>query len=122
MEFAKIAVSFGIPTGIAYERDSSDFPKDKRAEEDAFNAQLDALANPDGTVQVWRFDANYEAHLRKALLETKYQVLCQKFPSVGKPPRARLITMEPGLAVPDPAEDLTVARKSSGSYAGPVVQ
>jgi putative ATP-dependent endonuclease of the OLD family len=104
MEFAKIAFSFGIPTGIVYDKDSSDFGRDKRAEEDAYNLQLDALAKPDGTVRVWRFDANYEDHLRKALQETKYQALCQKFPNVGKPTRARLIAMETGLAIPDPVE------------------
>jgi putative ATP-dependent endonuclease of OLD family len=104
MEFARIAISFGIPTGIVYDKDSSDFPKDKRAEEDAYNAQLDALAKTNGTAQVWRFDANYEDHLRKAVEETKYQTLCQKFPNVGKPTRARLIAMEAGLAIPDPVE------------------
>jgi len=104
MEFAKIAISFGIPTGVVYDKDSSDFPKEKRAEEDAYNAELDALAKSDGTVQVWKFDANYEEHLRKAVGETTYQELCQKFPNVGKPTRARLIAMESGLAIPDPVE------------------
>jgi putative ATP-dependent endonuclease of OLD family len=104
MEFARIAISFGIPTGVVYDKDSSDFPKDKRAEEDAYNAQLEALTKSDRAVQVWRFDANYEDHLRKAVEETKYQTLCQKFPHVGKPTRARLIAMEVGLAIPDPVE------------------
>jgi putative ATP-dependent endonuclease of the OLD family len=106
MEFAKIAISFGIPTGVIYDRDSSDFPKDKNAEEEAYNAQLDALRQPDGTVHVWRFDSCYEDHLRKALGEPKYQELCQKFPNVGKPTKARLIAMEPGVAIPEPVEEI----------------
>jgi putative ATP-dependent endonuclease of OLD family len=106
MEFARIAISFGIPTGIAYDKDSSDFPKDKRSEEEAYNAQLDALAKADGTVRVWRFDVNYETHLRNALEEAKFQQLCQKFPNVGKPTRARLIAMEPHLPIPLPVEDI----------------
>jgi putative ATP-dependent endonuclease of OLD family len=39
MEFAKIAISFGIPTGVIYDRDSSDFPKHKKAEEDSLVGQ-----------------------------------------------------------------------------------
>jgi putative ATP-dependent endonuclease of the OLD family len=106
MEFAKIAISLGIPTGVVYDRDSSDFPKEKKTEEEAYNAQLDALHKPDGTVHVWRFEARYEDHLRKALGEPKYQELCQKFSNVGKPTRARLIAMEPGLAIPTPVEQI----------------
>jgi hypothetical protein len=106
MEFAKIAMSLGIPTGVVYDKDSSDFQKEKKAEEEAYNAQLDALNNPDGTVRVWKFDACYEDHLRKAFGEPKYQELCQKFPNVGKPTRARLIAMEPGLVIPTPVEEI----------------
>ena len=106
IEFAKIAISFGIPTGIVYDEDSSDFPKDQKAEEQAYNANLDVLQTTDGSVRVWKFDTNYEAHLRKALGENKYQALCQKFPSVGKPTRARLIAMETELAIPEPVENI----------------
>ena len=106
MEFAKIAISFGIPTGVLYDSDSSDFRKDQKTEEEAYNSQLDALRQSDGTVQVWRFDACYEDQLRKALGESKYQELCQRFPNVGKPTRARLIAMEPGLPMPEPVEEI----------------
>jgi hypothetical protein len=44
--------------------------------------------------------------LRKAIGELKYQELCQKFPNVGKPTMARLIAMEPGLAIPEPVEEM----------------
>ena len=111
VEFADIAISFGIPTGIVYDRDSSDF-KERRADEAAFNAKLDALAKSDRTVQVWRFDADYEDHLRAALGEAKYQQLCQRFSGAGKPTRARLIAMEPGLPIPTPVE--TVLRWLAG--------
>jgi predicted ATP-dependent endonuclease of OLD family len=106
MEFARIAISLRIPTGVVYDKDSSDFPKEKKAEEEAYNAQLDALHNADGTVQVWKLHDCYEDHLRKALGEPKYQELCQKFPNVGKPTKARLIAMEPGLVIPEPVEEI----------------
>jgi predicted ATP-dependent endonuclease of OLD family len=106
MEFAKIAGSFGIPTGVLYDRDSSDFSKDQKTKEEAYNAQLDGMRRADRSVCVWRFDACYEDHLRKAIGELKYQELCQKFPNVGKPTRARLIAMEPGLPIPEPVEDI----------------
>ncbi|HLW60641.1 MAG TPA: AAA family ATPase [bacterium] len=106
MEFAKIAISFGIPTGVVYDSDSSDFSSDKKGEETTYNTQLDALHQPVGTVRVWRLDTCYEDHLRKALGEQKYQELCQKFPNVGKPTRARLIAMEPGLAIPEPVPEI----------------
>ncbi len=101
VEFAKIATSFGIPTGILYDQDSSDF-QEKRGEEATFNAQLDSLAKVDGSVRVWRLSKNYEDELRKALGEAKYRELCQKYPNTGKPTRARLMAMEADLLVPAP--------------------
>lgn len=100
-EFASIAISFGIPTGILYDEDSSDF-KDKREEEKIFNKELNAISKADGSVMVWFFSKNYEDHLRKAVGEEKYQELCQKYSKIGKPTRARLIAMEDGLAIPNP--------------------
>lgn len=100
-EFAKIAISFGIPTGILYDEDFSDF-KDNRGEEKLFNSELDACKKADGSVMVWRFSKKYEDHLRKAIGEDKYQELCQKYSKTGKPTRARLIAMEDGLAIPNP--------------------
>jgi putative ATP-dependent endonuclease of OLD family len=103
-EFAQIAPSFGIPTGIIYDEDSSDF-KDA-AEEAKFNAALEGLAKKDGSVRVWRFSKNYEDHLKSAVGEKKYQELCQKYPNVGKPTRARLIAMETDLPIPHPIPDI----------------
>jgi hypothetical protein len=65
-----------------------------------------ALQTTDGSVGVWMFDANHEAHLRKTLGESKYQELCQKFGNVGKSTRARFLAMETGLAIPEPMETI----------------
>jgi len=65
-DLAELAISFGIPTGIVYDEDSSDF-NDKAAE--AVYGELDALAKADGSVNVWHLSKNYEDHLRKALTE-----------------------------------------------------
>lgn len=100
-EFARIAMSFGIPTSILYDEDSTDF-KDKKEEEKKFNEGLDALKRADRAVMVWCFSRNYEDHLRQAVGEKKYQELCQKYSNTGKPIRARLIAMETDLPVPPP--------------------
>lgn len=105
IEFAKIAVSFGIPTGIVYDLDSSDF-KGKQKEEAAFNKELDAFAKADGLFKVWQCSKNYEDQLRKSLGEQKYQELCQKHERVAKPNRARLIASEDGLPIPPPFEEV----------------
>lgn len=103
-EFARIAASFGIPTGVVYDQDSSDI-KDKGEEAD-FNTALDGLARKDGSVMVWRLTKKYEDHLRNAIGEKKYQELCQKYSHVGRPTRARLIAMETALPIPDPIPEI----------------
>jgi len=105
IEFAKIAASFGIPTSILYDTDSSDF-KDKREEEAAFNKELDAFAKADGLFKVWQCSKNYEDELRRCLGEKKYQDLCQKYERVPKPSRARLIASEDELPIPPPFEEV----------------
>jgi hypothetical protein len=62
---------------------------------------LDSLARKDGNVSVWHFSRKYEDYLRKAVGEKKYQELCQKYPKVGKPTRARLIAAETELPIPE---------------------
>lgn len=103
-DFARIARSFDIPTGILYDRDSTDF-RDQRDEETTFNATLDALARPDGAVRVWRLTKKYEDHLRNAVGEARYEKLCAKY-GRAKPTRARLIALEPELPVPEPLEEV----------------
>ena len=104
-EFADIAISFGIPTGVVYDEDSSDF-RDQRADEVEFNEELDGLARADLSVRVWRLVKNYEDRLRRAVGEDSYQELCQKYPLMGKPTRARRIAQEPGLQIPEPFEEV----------------
>jgi putative ATP-dependent endonuclease of OLD family len=106
IEFARIAISFGIPTGIVYDEDSSDFDAKQKTEEEAYNASLDALAENHESVRVWRFSSRYEHHLRNAIGEQDYQALCQKFPKVGKPTQARLIALEEGTPIPEPVDEI----------------
>ncbi|HZE69875.1 MAG TPA: AAA family ATPase [Pyrinomonadaceae bacterium] len=98
-EFAKIASSFGIAIGILYDEDSSDF-RDNSDEEKTFNDQLDAFG-AESDNKVWKLTKNYEHLLRQTLGEKEYQKLCQKFPNVGKPTRARLIANEKTTPIPD---------------------
>jgi len=104
LSFAEIARSFEIPIGIVYDQDSSDF-RDQSDDEANFNATLDALAQQDGTVRVWRLTKNYEDHVRRAVGDRGYEELCAKH-GRAKPTRARLIAMEPDLPVPDPLEEV----------------
>jgi len=105
VEFAQIAISFGIPTGILYDEDSSDF-KDNREQEKEFNKALNFLKKTDSSVMVWFFSKNYEDHLRKAIGEDTYQKLCQKYAKITKAVRARLIAMENNLEIPEPLEEV----------------
>ncbi len=105
MEFAQIAISFGIPAGILYDEDSSDF-KDNSNEEKEFNNSLNSLQKTDGSVMVWFFSKKYEDHLRKTIGEDTYQKLCQKYPKISKAVRARLIAIEETLAIPEPLEEV----------------
>jgi len=93
--FHEIASSFGIPAGILYDRDASDF-ESKRGEEASFNAELDALASSDDTCQVWRLEKNYEDELRRTIGEEQYLALCSEH-GRNKALRGRLIAAE-GLA------------------------
>ncbi|HEY7449257.1 MAG TPA: AAA family ATPase [Vicinamibacterales bacterium] len=106
-DLAELAISFGIPTGIIYDEDSSDFSAKDKAAEMAYNAELDAMAKADGSVSVWRLSKNYEDHLRKALTEKVYQELSQKHGGgLSKAVKARLIATEPAQAIPPPVEEV----------------
>ncbi len=104
-EFADVATSFGIPTGILYDIDSSDF--DNKEDEEKFNKGLDDRNNPSKNIRVWALDKKYEDHLKRALGgDGKYAEVCQKYPHTGKPTKARLIAMDSALPIPKPIEDV----------------
>lgn len=105
LDFATIAISFGMPTGIVYDLDSSDF-RDQRADERAFNEQLDNLATEDGTVRVWQLRRAFEDHVRKATGERGYQDLCEKYAGRSKAVKQRLIAADPSTPVPTPFEEV----------------
>ena len=115
-EFVQIAKSFGIPVGVLYDRDASDF-RSLREDEARFNAELDALRAADGSVCVWQMVKDYEDELRRILGEAMYQTLCQKFP-YGKPTRARLIAREPELDLPDVIKDVLAWLTPAAAHPG----
>ncbi len=103
LEFSRIARSFQIPFGVVYDEDSSEI-RDK-SEETAYNRQLDDLG-VNGN-RAWRFVKKYEDELRAAVGgDAAYQTICQKYPNVGKPTRARLIAADPETAVPEKVKDI----------------
>jgi putative ATP-dependent endonuclease of the OLD family len=97
-EFINIATSFGIPTGVLFDKDSSDFQDEE--EEEKFNAALSARETSDGMVKTWMLEKDYEGVLRTALTEVEYQRLCQMYPGTRKPTRARLIASNPETVIP----------------------
>lgn len=103
-EFADVAASFGIPTGIIYDIDSSDFGN--KDDEKKFNKELSDRDNPEENIRVWALDKKYEEHLKRAIGYDKYAEVCQKYSNTGKPTKARLIAMDYELPIPEPIEEI----------------
>ncbi len=98
LEFANISTSFGIPTGIVYDRDSKEL-KDKRDEEAKLNKVLEDFAQGDN--KSWCLDTDYEGTLKNKLGESTYLALCEKYPNSTKPIRARLIASDTSTEIPE---------------------
>lgn len=98
-DFAELAISFHIPVGIVYDKDSSDF-KDED-EEAEYNGMLDGLETEDGSVRAWRIDRKHEDAVRRAVGEKNYQELSQRYPNYTKATRQRLIAADPEMPVPE---------------------
>jgi predicted ATP-dependent endonuclease of OLD family len=97
-DFAELAISFQIPVGIVYDRDTSNF-KD-RDEEAEYNNMLDELGTDDGSVAVWQIDSKHEDAVRSAVGEKKYQELSQRYPKYTNATRQRLIAADSEMPVP----------------------
>jgi putative ATP-dependent endonuclease of OLD family len=95
--FAEIAASFGIPTGILYDCDSSDIDAKQNAK---LNDQLEKFNDPDVEKLSWRLNAKYEDELRGEIGEERYQGLCQRYPAMSKPQRQRQIAADPSVEAP----------------------
>jgi putative ATP-dependent endonuclease of OLD family len=102
IDFAELATSFGIPTGIVYDRESKEIA-DKR-EEAEYNARLDRMATADGKVKVWCIDPDYEAAAQAQVGEAKYREIMDRYPpsiyGKGKARRARMAATDAELLPP----------------------
>jgi predicted ATP-dependent endonuclease of OLD family len=94
-DFAELAISFQIPVGIVFDKDSSDF-KDEH-EEEKYN---DMLMGCDATA-VWEVDRKHEDAVRRSVGEKKYQELSQRYPNYTNATRQRLIAADPEMPVPE---------------------
>jgi predicted ATP-dependent endonuclease of OLD family len=90
---AELADSFGIPTGVLYDMDSSDL-KDKPDIEQALNERLSARDKPGSDNRSWGLDPKYEGVLRATLGDEEYQRLCQKHAGPGKATPLRRIAAD----------------------------
>jgi putative ATP-dependent endonuclease of OLD family len=97
-DFAELAISFQIPVGIVYDKDSSDL-KDED-EEVEYNGMLDELETDDGSMRAWQIDRKHEDAVRRAAGEKKYQQLLQRYPNYTNATRQRLIAADPEMRVP----------------------
>jgi putative ATP-dependent endonuclease of the OLD family len=97
-DFAELAISFQIPVGIVYDKDSSEF-KDQD-DEAKYNDLLDGLNGDDGSVRVWQIDRKHEDAVRRAVAEKEYQELSQRYPNYTNATRQRLIADDPEMPVP----------------------
>jgi predicted ATP-dependent endonuclease of OLD family len=97
-DFAELAISFQIPVGIVYDKDSSDL-KDED-EEVEYNGMLDELETDDGSVRAWQIDRKHEDAVRRAAGEKKYQQLLQRYPNYTNATRQRLIAADAEMRVP----------------------
>jgi hypothetical protein len=97
-DFAELAISFQIPTGIVYDKDTADFRVEN--EETEFNNVLEAFETGDGLVMVWQIDSKHEDAVRRAVGEKKYLELTQRYPNYTNATRQRLIAGDPEMPVP----------------------
>jgi putative ATP-dependent endonuclease of OLD family len=104
LPLAQVAASFGIATGLIYDRDARSF-KDKRDEEKEINEQLVAFQDASKGTRSWCLDPDYETVLRGTLGEASYQVHCQQHPGVTKAVRARRIAEDKSTAIPSQYEE-----------------
>jgi predicted ATP-dependent endonuclease of OLD family len=98
IDFIELALSFGIPVGVVYDTDSSDFGKTEREAEEEYNALLNSYR--DKGVQVFVFEKNYEDECKKNYTEKTYQEHCMSF-GRNKTLRARLMAQEEVIPIPD---------------------
>ena len=98
IDFVELALSFGIPVGLVYDTDSSDFGKTEREAEEEYNALLNSYSKKG--VQVFVFEKNYEDECKKYYTEKTYQEYCMSF-GRNKTLRARLMAQEEGIPIPD---------------------
>jgi putative ATP-dependent endonuclease of the OLD family len=102
-DLADLAISFGIPTGIICDKDSSEF-HGKEQEEAAYNQKLGDLARSDGSIQVWCLDPDYESCAKAEIGSTKYETIVQRYSvndyGKGKARCGRMIAADAEMSVP----------------------
>ena len=96
--FADIVISFRIPVTVVFDTDSSDFGKECKADEQAYNEALLGLQSE--LVRIFGLDPNYESVLRKELGDSEYLRLCQAYPGFSKPIKQRLIAADKSAPIP----------------------
>jgi putative ATP-dependent endonuclease of OLD family len=108
-DFAELAISLRIPTGVVYDLSSDNFSGDP-GDEQKFNTLLDSLATDDGTVRVWPLVEDYESYLRGSIGEKLYTATLAEYPSKdfgkGKPRRQRMLAADDKVPVPPLIEEI----------------
>lgn len=102
IDFAELAISFGIPTGIIYDRESTEIADKKQEAE--YNVRLDKMATADGNVKVWCLNPDYETTAQAGVGEAKYREILDRYPpsifGKSKARRARMAATDPEMLPP----------------------
>jgi putative ATP-dependent endonuclease of the OLD family len=95
LDYAELSISFGIPTGVVYDRDKAD---------EEFNVGLETLAKRGA--RVWCLDPNYEGAAMALLEDDKYREIMDRYPpsvyGVSKARRGRMAATDPEMRIPPP--------------------
>jgi predicted ATP-dependent endonuclease of OLD family len=98
IDFVELALSFGIPVGLVYDIDSSDFGKKDKEEEAKYNERLNSYTELG--VQVFVFGNDYEDECKKYYTEKINMAIVSNLEEI-KTLRARLMAQDESIAIPD---------------------
>lgn len=112
---AEVAMSFGIPTGVLFDRDSGDFKSEKdKTKEEVCNKELLDLPPDDSPHAAWMMEKDYEAIVRAEAGEELYLTLCGDYSTPSKPIKGRLIAADSRTPVPPMIEEVLAWATAAG--------
>ena len=97
--FISIVLALGTDLSVVFDQDSSDFRKEEKEKEEAFNKTLLDLEGRGAAVHM--LGRGYEGELRAEFGDSLYLNACERYPKVTKAVRARLIALDDDYPIPE---------------------